>query len=97
MSLSYVKEYHLIKGWFAETLPFFNPPAPIAILRLDGDWYDSTFQCLTHLYHWVAPGGVIIVDDYYAWEGCARAVHDFCLRIKFRTAFGRVRRVCVTL
>ena len=77
MSLSYVKEYHLIKGWFAETLPFFNPPAPIAILRLDGDWYDSTFQCLTHLYHWVAPGGVIIVDDYYAWEGCARAVHDF--------------------
>jgi hypothetical protein len=77
MKLSHVKDYHLFKGWFAETLPFFYPPTPIAILRLDGDWYDSTFQCLTHLYHLVASGGVTIVDDYYTWDGCARAVHDF--------------------
>jgi O-methyltransferase len=49
----------------------------IAVLRLDGDWYDSTMVCLNNLYDKVVPGGVIILDDYDYWEGCTRAVHDF--------------------
>jgi O-methyltransferase len=77
MRLAGVKNAHLIKGWFDQTLPSFQPKEPIAILRLDGDWYDSTICCLTHLYDKVARGGVIIIDDYHAWEGCTRAVHDF--------------------
>jgi hypothetical protein len=65
------------KGWFENTLPEFVPARPISILRLDGDWYDSTMTCLDHLFDHVADGGLIIIDDYYDWEGCSRAVHDF--------------------
>lgn len=65
------------KGWFEETLPEAELAHPIVVLRLDGDWYGSTMTCLRHLYGKVAPGGLIIVDDYDDWVGCRRAVHDF--------------------
>ena len=77
MELSGAKKHQIIKGWFSETLPKFELEEEIAILRLDGDWYDSTMQCLTVLYPMVAKGGLIIVDDYYTWDGCSRAVHDY--------------------
>ena len=70
-------EYYLYKGWFCDTLSGFKPQGPIALLRLDGDWYDSTMDCLKNLYQNVNFGGVIIFDDYYTWDGCSRAVHDF--------------------
>lgn len=65
------------KGWFSDTLKHFAPEESIAILRLDADWYDSTMECLTYLYRYVATGGVVIIDDYYTWDGCSKAVHDF--------------------
>jgi len=77
MKISGAKNYKLIKGWFSETLPTFESEEEISILRLDGDWYDSTMDCLRFLYPKVAKGGLIIVDDYYAWDGCSRAVHDY--------------------
>jgi O-methyltransferase len=77
MKISGVQNYQLIKGWFSETLPKFNINDEIAILRLDGDWYDSTIQCLTCLYPKLSKGGLIIVDDYYSWEGCSKAIHDY--------------------
>ena len=67
----------ITKGWFEKTLPGFQAEGGIAILRLDGDWYESTMTCLSCLYPQVNPGGVIIIDDYHAFEGCARAVHDY--------------------
>lgn len=81
MKLSGADKYRIIKGWFNETLPKFTPE-PIAILRLDGDWYESTMECLDNLYKHVVAGGVIIVDDYYTWDGCAKAVHDFLSKNK---------------
>jgi len=80
MTLSGAKSFFLMKGWFNETLPKFAPPEPIALLRLDGDWYDSTMICLESLFQHVAPGGLIIIDDYYTWDGCSRAVHDYFSR-----------------
>jgi O-methyltransferase len=77
MQLSSVKKYTLIKGWFSQVLPTFEPGEKIAILRLDGDWYESTMDCLTNLYPKVNAGGIIIIDDYYVWDGCSRAVHDY--------------------
>src|SRR5690606_10553053 len=74
MRLAGAPNVHLVKGWFDQTLPNFQPKEPIAILRLDGDWYESTMCCLTNLFDKVAPGGVIMIDDYYVWEGCTRAV-----------------------
>ena len=50
---------------------------PIAILRLDGDWYESTKVCLEHLFDLVVDGGFVIVDDYGAYEGCRTAVDEY--------------------
>lgn len=87
MQLSGTTNFRLVKGWFNATLPSFKPTEPIALLRLDGDWYESTMTCLENLFDHLAPGGIIIVDDYYTWDGCSRAVHDFLSR---RSALHRV-------
>ncbi len=81
MKRSRATSYSLVKGWFNVTVPSFNFPSPIAVLRLDGDWYDSTRVCLENLFPRVADGGVVIIDDYYAWNGCARAVNEFISRV----------------
>jgi hypothetical protein len=76
MALAKCKSFKIHKGWFDQTLPDFNVDA-IGILRLDGDWYDSIMVCLKHLFPKVTNGGIVILDDYYAWDGCAKAVHDY--------------------
>ena len=76
MRLARHVNYRMHKGWFQETLPALGT-VKIAILRLDGDWYDSITTCLENLYPKVIDGGLIILDDYYTWDGCAKAVHDY--------------------
>jgi O-methyltransferase len=70
------EQVKFLKGWFHQTLPG-APIGKIAVLRLDGDLYDSTRDTLLSLYDKVTPGGFVIVDDYYAWAGCQRAVDEF--------------------
>ncbi len=70
------EQVRFLKGWFHETLPA-APIERLAILRLDGDMYSSTRDALNALCHKVSPGGFVIVDDYYAWEGCRNAVDEF--------------------
>lgn len=74
--------YKIIKGWFNETIPLNSPAETISILRLDADWYDSTLVCLENLYPLIRQFGLIIIDDYYTWEGCSKAVHDYLSKIK---------------
>lgn len=81
MALSGISNYKVVKGWFQDTLPI-TEINEIAILRLDGDWYDSILDCLLYLYPKVANNGVIIIDDYYIWEGTSKAVHDYLSSIK---------------
>ena len=81
MSQTKVK-YKIVKGWFSDTLPEYKFKEEIAILRLDADWYDSTMECLRHLYPKVAKKGLIIIDDYFTWDGCSRAIHDYLSEIK---------------
>lgn len=64
-----------LPGWFKDTLPD-SPVQQIAVLRLDGDMYESTMDCLNALYDRIAPGGWLIVDDY-ALPTCRRAVDEF--------------------
>ncbi len=66
----------IMPGWFEDTVPS-APVGQIALLHADGDWYDSVMVVLDALYDKVAPGGVIVVDDYHYWEGSRRAVNDF--------------------
>ena len=69
-------QVEFIKGWFKDTLK--NPPIDkLAILRLDGDLYESTIQSLEYLYDKLSVGGYVIVDDYNVVEACKHATHDF--------------------
>ena len=95
MRLSGVPKYTLVKGWFEETLPGFVPPEPIAVLRIDGDWYESTTTALESLFKHLAPQGIVIIDDYYAWDGCSRAVHDFLSRHQLTTRIVQELGICV--
>jgi O-methyltransferase len=69
---------HFVKGWFQDTAPVLkNKLNSIAILRLDGDWYDSTKVCLESFYPLLTKGGICIIDDYGYNKGCAKAVHEY--------------------
>ena len=71
-------KFHVVKGWFQHTLPQWRERiGPIAVLRLDGDFYESTKTCLEQLFDQVVPGGVVINDDYGTFEGCRRAVDEW--------------------
>jgi asparagine synthase (glutamine-hydrolysing) len=50
---------------------------PIALAHLDGDWYESTMTCLTHIWPALSVGGVMQLDDYGEWQGCRKAVDEF--------------------
>jgi hypothetical protein len=64
-----------LEGWFRDTLPG-APVEQLALLRLDGDLYESTMVALEALYDRVSPGGYVLVDDY-ALPTCRAAVEDF--------------------
>lgn len=67
-----------LKGYFDQTLqPSREAIGPIAILRVDCDWYSSVKCCLDSLFDQVVDGGFVIFDDYYTYDGCAVAVHEF--------------------
>jgi hypothetical protein len=69
-------QVRFLEGWFRDTLPS-APIDRLAILRLDGDLYESTMDALVALYDKVSPGGIVIVDDYGILESCRAAVTDF--------------------
>lgn len=71
-------QVQFLGGWFADTLPH-APIDRIAVLRLDGDHYQSTMDILTNLYHKVVPGGYVILDDWGLDKLCGeqQAVVDY--------------------
>ena len=69
-------QVEFLVGWFKDTLPD-APISEIAVLRLDGDLYESTMDSLNALYHKVSSGGYVVIDDYGALEICKAAVDDF--------------------
>ncbi len=52
-----------IKGLFHDTLPTLDA-GPFALIRLDGDLYQSTYVALEALYPKLSPGGFVIIDDF---------------------------------
>lgn len=69
------EQVRFLKGWFKDTLPA-APIERLAILRLDGDLYESTMDALKALYDKLSPGGYAIIDDFEI-EACRTAVDDF--------------------
>jgi O-methyltransferase len=70
------EQVRFLSGWFKDTL-HDAPIDRIAVLRLDGDLYESTIQALDALYSRLSPGGFCIIDDYHAIDGCRQAVTDY--------------------
>ena len=70
------EQVRFLVGWFRDTLPA-APIDCLAVLRLDGDMYESTMDALQHLYPKLAVGGYVIVDDYSAIDACRAAVDTF--------------------
>jgi hypothetical protein len=71
-------QVRFLKGWFKDTLP--NAPIRrLAVMRLDGDYYESTMDALTNLYDKLSIGGYVIIDDYGEdeWTYCRQAVDEF--------------------
>ena len=67
---------HIVKGPVERTLPG-AAPTDLALLRLDTDWYESTWHELDQLYPRLGDGGVLVIDDYGHWEGARRAVDEY--------------------
>jgi hypothetical protein len=65
-----------LEGLFKDTLPT-APVGALALLRLDGDTYESTMDGLVNLYHKLSSGGTLIIDDYYLFEAQRKAVDEF--------------------
>ncbi|NQU87751.1 MAG: hypothetical protein HQ541_18535 [Mariniphaga sp.] len=79
-------EVNLVKGWFQDTVPITKSKiGQIAILRLDGDWYESTKIPLENLYNQISGGGYVIIDDYLTCFGSRKAVDEFINNHKIKT------------
>jgi hypothetical protein len=71
-------QVRFLKGWFKDTLP--NAPiGTLSLMRLDGDFYESTRDGLNSLYDRLSVGGYVIIDDYGedSWTYCRKAVDEF--------------------
>lgn len=67
-----------VPGWFKDTLPTLKPASGRwALLRLDGDLYESTIQALSALYADLSFGGYVVVDDFKSDIGAKTATLDF--------------------
>jgi hypothetical protein len=94
MEIAGTNNYLIEKGWFDKTLPSAKLNGGIGILRMDADWYDSTMEILNNLFPRVNKGGIIIIDDYYFWEGCSKAVHDYLSKYKRTEKIRSYKGVC---
>lgn len=70
------EKIHFVKGKVEDTIPA-TLPGGIAVLRLDTDWFESTYHELVHLYPLLSEAGVLIVDDYGHWKGAREAVDQY--------------------
>jgi O-methyltransferase len=78
-----------VQGKVEETIPG-TVPGRIALLRLDTDWYESTWHELKHLYPLLVHGGVIIIDDYGYWSGAKESVDKYFAENKIPMLLQRI-------
>jgi len=88
-STGYPKEnFIFIEGRVEETIPKIIP-AQIALLKLDTDWYESTYHELVYLYPLLSNQGVILIDDYGIWQGQRKAVDKYINENNLRILLNR--------
>ena len=70
----------IVPGWFNQTVPLVKDDIAarrVSVLRVDCDWYDPVRYVLDEFCDLIPDEGKILLDDYYAFDGCARATHDY--------------------
>jgi hypothetical protein len=80
---------HFVEGPVESTIPG-SLPGPIALLRLDTDWYESTRHELEHLFPLLVPGGVLVLDDYGHWQGARQAVDEYFSALGYTPLLNRI-------
>jgi O-methyltransferase len=86
-----------VQGKVEDSLPA-RAPEQIALLRLDTDWYESTYHELNHLFPRLSIGGVLIIDDYGYWQGARKAVDEYFSAHRVPVLLNRIDdtgRICV--
>lgn len=78
-----------VEGKVEETIPS-TMPERISVLRLDTDWYESTYHELMHLFPRLSENGVIIIDDYGHWRGAKEAVDRYFSETDIRILLNRI-------
>lgn len=82
-------QVHFVKGKVEETIPQ-TIPNKISLLRLDTDWYESTYHELKYLFPKLVVGGVLIIDDYGHWEGARKAVDQYFTENNIKILLNRI-------
>jgi O-methyltransferase len=86
-----INNIKVVPGWFEETVPKFLD-VNIALLRLDGDLYNSTYVCLKHLFPKVVEGGFVIIDDWQL-PGCRDACIDYFSSINYTPKYQYISNI----
>jgi len=83
-----------LEGFFSDSLPKASLNE-LALIRLDGDLYESTMDVLNPLYPKLSPGGFCIIDDYDAFSDCKRAVDEYRAQHGITAEMHRIDRLAV--
>jgi asparagine synthase (glutamine-hydrolysing) len=65
---------HPVKGLVQDTL---HVKGPVCLAHIDVDWYEPVLTCLERIFPRLVQGGAIVLDDYFAWSGCRKAVDEY--------------------
>lgn len=81
---------HLVQGLYEEMLIVTEP---VAFAHIDCDWYDSVLTCLERIEPHLVPGGALVIDDYFTWDGCKKAVDTYFAGRKHEFSFVQQSRL----
>jgi O-methyltransferase len=78
-----------VKGKVEDTIPA-SLPSKISLLRLDTDWYESTYHEFVHLFPLLSQNGVLIIDDYGHWKGAREATDKYFREKNIKILLNRI-------
>ncbi|MFA5132715.1 MAG: TylF/MycF/NovP-related O-methyltransferase [Candidatus Paceibacterota bacterium] len=90
------KNVQFYKGWFQDTVPAAKEGInKISVFVLDCGYYDASVVCLENLYEKLEGKGIMIVDNYFTYSGCRKAVDEYLNKIGEKPNMVRVNKDCV--
>ncbi len=82
----------LIKGFYEDALIVSEP---VALAHIDCDWYESVKLSLERITPHLVKGGYLIIDDYYRYSGCNKAVDEYFKELKNDYKFYKNERLLI--